>query len=57
MKYVSADDAVKIIRSNERVFIHGGAASPQRLINAMVARAAELREVEIVHLHTEGEAP
>lgn len=57
MKYVTAEDAVKAIRSNDRVFIHGGAAAPQQLINAMVARAAELRNVEIVHLHTEGEAP
>lgn len=57
MKYVTAEDAVKAIRSNDRVFIQGGAASPQQLINAMVGRAAELRNVEIVHLHTEGEAP
>src|SRR5689334_7571632 len=57
MKFVTAEEAVRAIRSNERVFIQGGAASPQRLINAMVARAAELRNVEIVHLHTEGEAP
>jgi acyl-CoA hydrolase len=57
MKFVTAEEAVRAIRSNERVFIQGGAASPQRLINAMVARASELRNVEIVHLHTEGEAP
>jgi acyl-CoA hydrolase len=30
------------------------AAFPQRLVDAMVARASELRDVEIVHLHTEG---
>jgi acyl-CoA hydrolase len=36
MKYVTAEDAVKAIRSNDRVFIQGGAASPQQLINAIV---------------------
>ncbi len=53
----AAADAVKAIRSNDRVFIHGVGAAPQSLINAMVERADELRDVEIVHLHTEGPAP
>lgn len=55
IKYSSAEDAVKLIESNERVFIHGGAATPNLLIQAMTARHQELRNVEIVHLHTEGE--
>lgn len=54
---VTAEEAVKIIKSNDRVFIHGVAAAPQELIRAMTARSAELRNVEIVHLHTEGPAP
>jgi len=54
---ITADEAVQIIRSNDRVFIHGVAAAPQTLIRAMTARASELRDVEIVHLHTEGVAP
>src|SRR3954447_2432100 len=54
---VSAEDAVKCIASGNRVFIHSVAAAPQTLIKAMTARAPELRNVEIVHLHTEGEAP
>lgn len=33
------------------------AAAPQSLIRAMVERATELRDVEIVQLHTEGPAP
>ncbi len=54
---ISAEDAVGIIRSGDRVFLHTAAATPQRLIAAMVARSAELRDVEIVCLHTEGDAP
>ncbi len=55
--FTSAEEAVSAVRSNNRVFIHGVAAAPQALIRALVARADELRNVEIVHLHTEGEAP
>ncbi|HYJ47665.1 MAG TPA: acetyl-CoA hydrolase/transferase C-terminal domain-containing protein [Pyrinomonadaceae bacterium] len=56
MKRVTPEKAVAVIKSGDRVFIHSAAAAPQLLIKAMVARAPELREVEIVHLHTEGEA-
>ncbi|MFN8299894.1 MAG: acetyl-CoA hydrolase/transferase C-terminal domain-containing protein [Chitinophagales bacterium] len=55
--FVTAEEAVSIIRSNERVFIQGGCAAPQRLINALTARHTELKNVEISHLHTEGTAP
>ena len=55
--YKSAEEAVKLIKSNDRVLIHGVNAVPFRLVNAMVARAPELKNVEIVHIHTEGEAP
>ena len=53
----TAAEAVKLINSGDRVFIHGVAAAPQTLIRAMVDRASDLRDVEIVHLHTEGPAP
>ncbi|PKQ43662.1 acetyl-CoA hydrolase/transferase family protein [Confluentibacter flavum] len=52
---MTADEAVKLIKSGNRVLIQGGSATPQTLIRAMVARASELRGVKIVHLHTEGE--
>ena len=55
--FVSAEQAVSIVQSNDRVFIHSVAAAPQRLVAALTARAGELRNVELVHLHTEGEAP
>jgi len=54
-KSMTADEAVKLIKSGDRVLIQGGSATPQALIKAMVGRASELRGVEIVHLHTEGE--
>ncbi len=56
MKTVTAEEALRVLQSNQRVYIHTAAASPQHLVDAMVARAPELRNVEIVHLHTENEA-
>jgi len=57
VRIVSAADAVSAVRSEQRVFIHSVAAAPQQLIGALTARADELRDVELVHLHTEGPAP
>lgn len=56
-KSVSPQEAVKIIKSNDRVYIQAAAAAPQALIKAMSDRSDELRNVEVCHLHTEGEAP
>ncbi len=56
-KITTAEQAVQCIKSGDRIFIHSVAAAPQTLIRAMTARAPELRNVEIVHLHTEGDAP
>jgi len=56
-KLKSPEDAVKIIKSNDCVYIQAAAAAPQALINAMSARHEELRNVEVCHLHTEGDAP
>ena len=51
---MTAAEAVKIINSGDRVLIQGGAATPQTLVDAMAKRAPELRNVEVVHIHTEG---
>lgn len=53
---VSAEEAVKVIKSGQRVFIHGAAMTPVELVEALSARASDLRDVEIVHIHTEGPA-
>ncbi|WP_298239317.1 acetyl-CoA hydrolase/transferase C-terminal domain-containing protein [uncultured Algibacter sp.] len=56
-KIVSAEEAVKSIKSKDRVYVQAAAAAPQRLLKAMTERHAELRGVEVCHLHIEGEAP
>jgi 4-hydroxybutyrate CoA-transferase len=56
-RIVSTEEAVAVIKSGDRVFVHSVAAAPTRLLEALTARAAELRVVEIVSIHTEGAAP
>ena len=55
-KYVSAAEAVKVVKSGDRVYVQAAAATPSVLTNALASRASELVNVEICHLHTEGEA-
>ncbi|GAB3509029.1 acetyl-CoA hydrolase/transferase C-terminal domain-containing protein [Spirosoma knui] len=51
------EQAVTAIQSGNRVFIHSVAQTPHVLINAMVGRASELKDVEVCHIHTEGPLP
>jgi acyl-CoA hydrolase len=56
-KYVTAAEAVKVVKSNDRVYVQAAAATPSILTKALAERASELRNVEVCHLHTEGPAP
>jgi acetyl-CoA hydrolase len=51
-KKMTAAEAVQAIRTHGRVYLGGGAGVPQVLERAMVARANELRNVEVVHVLT-----
>ena len=53
---VSPSDAVALLRSGMRVFVHGAAATPTPLLEAMVARA-DLEAIRVYHLHLEGRVP
>lgn len=55
-RVAEAAEAVALIRNGMRVFVHGAAATPLTLLEALVAAAPRLREVELIHLHTEGDA-
>ena len=56
-RFVSPQEAVSCIQSGNRVFIHSVSMTPKTLVQAMIDRAPELRNVELVHIHTEGPAP
>lgn len=49
----SAEDAVKLIESGMRVFIHGAAATPTPLIDAL-AKRRDIEDVRLYHIHLEG---
>ena len=53
--YISAAKAVDLVQSGNRVFIHGSAATPVCLVEALQARYKELRDVELVSITTLGD--
>ena len=54
MNYVTAKEAVQLVRSGDRVFVHGSAATPVSLINSLFDRAGEIDNVEIISISTFG---
>ena len=55
-KIVSAAEALKIVKSGDRVVIGHACGEPPALVAALVDRAPELRNVEIVHMVAMGPA-
>jgi acyl-CoA hydrolase len=53
---VSPDQAVSIVKSGMRGFIHGAAATPTPLLEAL-SRRLDLENVTLYHMHTAGPAP
>jgi acyl-CoA hydrolase len=56
-KLQTADEALRCVRSGTRVYIQPGCAEPEALVEALMRRAPELYDVEIVHMMTMGCAP
>ena len=56
MSYTSAEEALKAIKPNQRVFVHGGAATPHHLLKKLSERASELWNVEVVSISLYGDA-
>src|ERR1051325_2349559 len=57
MRVVTAEEAVAGIRSGQQLYLQAASAVPSVLLDALVARASELEDVKIVHLHVEGAGP
>lgn len=55
-KLVSADEALQLVRPGDVVYVHPGCATPTVLLDALLRRAPELRNVEIIHMLTLGPA-
>ncbi|WP_154857142.1 acetyl-CoA hydrolase/transferase family protein [Cyclobacterium xiamenense] len=54
---VSPEEAVQLVNSHQRVFVHGSAATPSVLVRALANRKDELENVEIVSITTLGDMP
>jgi acyl-CoA hydrolase len=52
--YQKADEAIRLVKSGDRVFIHGSAATPRVLLNELLARAGELHDVELTAISMYG---
>jgi 4-hydroxybutyrate CoA-transferase len=57
MRIVTAAEAVSGITSRQQLYLQCAAATPSVLLDALVARAPELEDVSVVHLHCEGPGP
>ncbi|WP_299121752.1 acetyl-CoA hydrolase/transferase C-terminal domain-containing protein [uncultured Tenacibaculum sp.] len=56
MKIVTAEEAVSIVKSNDKIFFQGAAMTPNVLIDNLCERYKELSNVEIIQIHTHGQA-
>lgn len=56
-QYTTAAEAVKAVKSHQRIFVHGSAATPSTLLKALAERREELENVEVVCISTLGEMP
>ena len=55
-KTTTAERAIEVIRSGDRVYVHPGCAAPAVLTEALLKRASSLHDVELLHLLTFGKA-
>jgi acetyl-CoA hydrolase len=53
-KIKTAEEAVSLIKSAQRVYVHPGCAMPDILVDKMCERYKELENVEVVHILTVG---
>ncbi|MBI3518393.1 MAG: acetyl-CoA hydrolase/transferase family protein [Bacteroidetes bacterium] len=52
--YKTAEEALQLVQSNHRVFLHGSAATPIRLINALIEQKHRLKNVELISITQQG---
>jgi len=54
--FENMNEMISLVESNMNIFIHGGAATPHRLIDGLIEESKRLRNVTLMHIHTHGEA-
>src|SRR6186997_1078817 len=54
-QYKSAREALKLIKSGDRLFIHGSAATPTYMVNQLAEHGKALKDVEVVSISVFGD--
>jgi acyl-CoA hydrolase len=52
--YISVEEALQLVQSNQRVFLHGSAATPIHLINKLIEQKQRLKNVELISITQQG---
>lgn len=57
-KWMSAEEAMRFVKTGDTVFVHGAAATPRALVPALAehGKKNQLKNVKVHHIHTEGAA-
>ncbi|HEY9164576.1 MAG TPA: acetyl-CoA hydrolase/transferase C-terminal domain-containing protein [Candidatus Kryptonia bacterium] len=55
-KVATAAEALSLVKSGDKIYVHPGCAAPEVLIDAMVTRANELENCEVLHILSLGRA-
>ncbi len=53
-RYITATQAVRLVENGNRVFVHGSAATPLPILQALLDRAGEIEDIELVMISTYG---
>jgi 4-hydroxybutyrate CoA-transferase len=56
-KISSLEEAVSVVKSNDKIYVSGNAATPLTIIKALAGRKDELRDVEVTHVLLLGDDP
>jgi hypothetical protein len=55
LNYVTAENALQVIQSGDRVYIHGSAQTPLYLLSELAKQKDRLRDVELVFITVQGD--
>jgi acyl-CoA hydrolase len=55
VNYVTAEEALSVVQSNQRVFVHGSACTPLYLMRELAKQAPRLQNVELVFITVQGD--
>ncbi len=55
LNYVSAENALAVIQSNQRVFVHGSACTPLYMLRELAKQKDRLQNVELVSVSLQGD--